>query len=72
MAAPAALDRVGDLWSGSGRRLALVYADRAAKTACEYGCWAAARREIEAQLFDDEQHAVDWVVGTAAAAGNRD
>ena len=69
LAAPGALDRMGELWSGRLRRLALVYADKAAKTACEYGCWAAARREIEAQFFDEEGRAIDWVVGTDAAAG---
>lgn len=63
LAAPAALDHISELWSGSRRRLALVYAEKAAKTACEYGCWAAARREIEAQLFEEEQRAVDWVLG---------
>ena len=72
LAAAAALERLSELWSGSQRRLALVYADAAAKTACEYGCWAAARREIEAQLFDEEQRAVDWVVGPGAVPGYRD
>ena len=64
LAAPAALERMAELWSGSQRRFALVYAHKAAKTACEYGCWAAARREIEAQLFDEEQRAVAWVVAS--------
>jgi len=70
LAAPGALERICELWSGSQRRLALVYADKAAKTACEYGCWAAARREIEAQLFEEEERAVDWVLG--GTTGNPD
>jgi len=72
LAAPAALDRMCELWSGTQRRLALVYADTAAKTACEYGCWAAARREIESQLFDEKQRAVDWLVGPGDVPGNRE
>jgi len=69
LAAPAALDRMCELWSGTQRRLALVYADTAAKTACEYGCWAAARREIESQLFDEKERAVAWLVGPGGGAG---
>jgi hypothetical protein len=66
LASPTALESVHDLWAGSQRRLAFVCEQEATRTACEYGRLSAVRQGIDAQIFEDEQRAVDWINGPKA------